>query len=133
MTQDISIHSTSEHDASPTTPMPDLEDGNVSQKGVREGKKHIRTGDKSNEVVVIPKNRLVIVFIGLMLTVFLAALDQTIVCMNSPPLSMTAYLFIATALPTIVRDLNGAENYAWIGTSYLLASAAFTPLYGRAR
>jgi MFS family permease len=46
---------------------------------------------------------------------------------------MTAYLFIATALPTIVQDLQGAENYAWIGTSYLLASAAFTPIYGRAR
>jgi len=40
----------------------------------------VRTGDKSNEAMVIPKNRIVIVFIGLMLTVFLAALDQTIVC-----------------------------------------------------
>jgi MFS family permease len=40
---------------------------------------------------------------------------------------------LATALPTIVADLNGAENYSWVGTSYLLASAAFTPLYGRAR
>lgn len=38
---------------------------------------------------------------------------------------------IATALPTIVQDLNGGEDYSWVGTSYLLASAAFTPLYGR--
>jgi len=44
-------------------------------------KKKVRTGDKDNEEMVLPKNRLVIVFIGLMLTVFLAALDQTIVCM----------------------------------------------------
>ena len=59
------------------TPMPDLEEGG-SKNG---GKKHtVRTGDKSNEEVIIPKNRLFIVFIGLMLTVFLAALDQTIVC-----------------------------------------------------
>ena len=43
----------------------------------------VRTGDKSNEALVIPKNRLVIVFIGLMLTVFLAALDQTIVCTHT--------------------------------------------------
>ena len=42
-------------------------------------------------------------------------------------------LILATALPTIVNDLNGAENYSWIGTSYLLASASFTPIYGRAR
>jgi hypothetical protein len=44
------------------------------------GKKNVRTGDKTNEEVVLPKNRIFIVFIGLMLTVFLAALDQTIVC-----------------------------------------------------
>ena len=48
--------------------------GGSSKKG------SVRTGDKSNEALVIPKNRLIIVFIGLMLTVFLAALDQTIVC-----------------------------------------------------
>jgi hypothetical protein len=41
--------------------------------------KHIRTGEEEHEQLVIPHNRLVIVFIGLMLTVFLAALDQTIV------------------------------------------------------
>lgn len=58
------------------TPMTDLEHG--SGNGAK--KKHVRTGDKSNEQIVIPKNRLVVVFIGLMLTVFLAALDQTIVC-----------------------------------------------------
>jgi MFS family permease len=40
-------------------------------------------------------------------------------------------VYSATALPTIIADLNGGENYAWVGTSYLLASAAFTPLYGR--
>jgi hypothetical protein len=84
MTSDINIHSTPEHDAA-TTPMSDLEHGNVSPKEVVAEKKHIRTGDKSNEVLVLPKNRLVIVFIGLMLTVFLAALDTTIVCMNPPP------------------------------------------------
>lgn len=60
-----------------TTPMTDLEEGG-SKNG--EKKHSIRTGDKSNEQVIIPKNRLFIVFIGLMLTVFLAALDQTIVC-----------------------------------------------------
>jgi len=40
----------------------------------------VRTGEEESEQLVIPYNRLVIVFVGLMLTTFLAALDQTIVC-----------------------------------------------------
>jgi hypothetical protein len=44
--------------------------------------RRILTGEEENEQLVIPKNRINIVFIGLMLTVFLAALDQTIVCNN---------------------------------------------------
>jgi hypothetical protein len=76
MAQDIKSQSALEQDATTAMPMTDVEQG--------EHKKHVRTGDKSNEQIVIPKNRLVIVFIGLMLTVFLAALDQTIVCMASP-------------------------------------------------
>ena len=43
------------------------------------------------------------------------------------------WVTLATALPTIVEDLKGAENYSWVGSSYLLASATFTPIYGRAR
>jgi hypothetical protein len=103
----------------------DMEKGGDS----KENKPKIRTGDKDNEEMVLPKNRLVLVFIGLMLTVFLAALDQTIVCTS--PFYMS--LIIATALPTIVQDLKGGQDYSWVGTSYLLASAAFTPLYGRVR
>src|SRR5882762_10790604 len=46
----------------------------------------------------------------------LAALDQTIV---------------ATALPRIVSDLGGLEHLSWVVTSYLLASTASTPLWGK--
>jgi hypothetical protein len=88
----------------------------------------VRTGDKDNEEIVIPKNRIIIVFIGLMLTTFLAALDQTIVC---TALETRKCLLAATALPTIIEDLQGGQDYAWVGTSYLLASTAFTPIYGR--
>ena len=56
------------------------------------------------------------VFTALMLGMFLAALDQTIV---------------ATALPTIVGELGGVEHLSWVVTSYLLASTASTPLYGK--
>jgi EmrB/QacA subfamily drug resistance transporter len=56
------------------------------------------------------------IFVGLMLTVFLAALNQTIV---------------ATALPTIGRDFADFESLSWIVTSYLLTSTAVAPLYGK--
>ncbi len=54
--------------------------------------------------------------IGVFLGIFLAALDQTIV---------------ATALPRIVQDLGGMDKYAWVGTSYLLASTISVPIFGR--
>ncbi|EGN93322.1 hypothetical protein SERLA73DRAFT_189897 [Serpula lacrymans var. lacrymans S7.3] len=71
---------------------------------------------KDKEEHVIPKNKLGVVFLGLMCCTFLAALDQTIV---------------ATALPTIVADLGGGNNYSWVGSAYMLASAALGPLYGK--
>ncbi|WP_063832373.1 MULTISPECIES: MDR family MFS transporter [Streptomyces] len=54
--------------------------------------------------------------IGLMLGIFLSALDGQI---------------IGTALPTIVGDLGGLEHLSWAVTAYLLTSAAATPLWGR--
>src|SRR5581483_9171425 len=53
---------------------------------------------------------------GIMLAMFLGALDQTIV---------------ATALPTIGRRFGEIENLSWIVTAYLLTSTAVTPLYGK--
>ncbi len=55
------------------------------------------------------------ILISLMLTMFLAALDQTIV---------------ATALPTIGRQFSDAANLSWIITAYLLASTAVAPVFG---
>jgi EmrB/QacA subfamily drug resistance transporter len=56
------------------------------------------------------------VFGALMLGMFLAALDQTIV---------------STALPTIVGDLGGLNHLSWVVTAYLLAATISTPLYGK--
>ncbi len=53
---------------------------------------------------------------ALLLGLLLAALDQTIV---------------STALPTIVADLHGETHLSWVVTSYLLASTASTPLWGK--
>ncbi|KAH8109974.1 MFS general substrate transporter [Phellopilus nigrolimitatus] len=71
---------------------------------------------KAKEKHVLPRNRIFVVFSGLMLCVFLAALDQTIV---------------ATALPTIVSELQGGKNYSWVGSAYLLGAATLSPLYGK--
>src|SRR6202035_4547041 len=62
------------------------------------------------------RRSLALVFGGLMLVMFLAALDQTIV---------------ATALPTIVGDLGGLNPISWVVTAYLLAQTVVTPLYGK--
>jgi hypothetical protein len=61
--------------------------------------KHVRTGDKDNEELLIPKNRIIVVFIGLMLSTFLAALDQTIVCMSPPWMWFTQRLPYPRSLP----------------------------------
>ncbi len=53
---------------------------------------------------------------GLMMGMFLAALDQTIV---------------STALKSIVEEFDGLNHYTWVVTAYLLTSTASTPLYGK--
>ena len=57
-----------------------------------------------------------IVFVGLMAGMLLSALDQTIV---------------ATALPTIVGDLGGLKQLAWVVTAYILTSTVSVPLWGK--
>jgi EmrB/QacA subfamily drug resistance transporter len=58
----------------------------------------------------------IIIIAGLMLGMFLSALDQTIV---------------ATALPRISADLQGVAHLSWIVSAYLLTSTAATPIYGK--
>src|SRR6201988_1741050 len=55
------------------------------------------------------------ILMSLLLTMFLAALDQTIV---------------ATALPTIARQFHDVSNLSWVITAYLLASTAVAPVFG---
>lgn len=60
--------------------------------------------------------QILLVLSGLMLGMFLAALDQTIV---------------ATALPTMAGELGGLEHLSWVVTAYLLTSTVSAPLYGK--
>ena len=53
---------------------------------------------------------------GVLLAMFLSALDQTVV---------------STALPRMVADLGGFDRYTWVSTSYLVASTSILPIVGR--
>src|SRR5213080_1072771 len=64
----------------------------------------------------VSRQRLILIIIGVLLGMLLAALDQTIV---------------GTALPRIVANLGGLEHYAWVVTAYLLASTVSVPIYGK--
>lgn len=57
-----------------------------------------------------------LVFVGLVLAMLVAVTNQTMV---SP------------AMPVIVADLGGIENYAWIASSALLAAAVGVPVVGK--
>src|SRR5579862_1148203 len=61
------------------------------------------------------KDRRLIV-VSMMLPVFLGSIDQSI---------------LATSLPTIGRALGDVHNLPWLITSFLIASTALTPLYGK--
>lgn len=53
---------------------------------------------------------------GVLLGMFLSAMDQMIV---------------STAMPQIVRDLNGLEHLSWVFTAYMLAATVIVPIYGK--
>ncbi len=64
----------------------------------------------------VGRGRIAMVLAGVMLGMLLSALDQTIV---------------GTAMPRIIAELNGLQHYAWVFTSYLLASTVSVPIYGK--
>ncbi len=60
--------------------------------------------------------QILVVMGGLMVGMFLSALDQSIV---------------GTALPRITSDLGGLDKLSWVVTAYMLAATASTPLWGK--
>jgi len=56
------------------------------------------------------------VFIGIMLSIFLAAIESTVV---------------ATAMPTVVTSLGGIRIYSWVFSGFLLTQTVTMPLWGR--
>ena len=62
------------------------------------------------------RNRIYLVTAGIMLSLFLASMESTVV---------------ATAMPTIVGQLGGLEHYSWVFSAFMLASTTTVPLYGK--
>jgi predicted MFS family arabinose efflux permease len=72
--------------------------------------------DAGQPSVVLSKRRRWAVTMGLLLGIFLAALEATVV---------------STAMPTVVASLGGLDRYSWVFSAYLLTSTASVPLWGR--
>lgn len=70
----------------------------------------------SAPAAALTKRQIYTVFAGIMTGLFLSALDTNIV---------------GVALPTIVGELGGLQQIAWVGTAYMLTSTAATPLFGK--
>src|SRR5215211_9123465 len=62
------------------------------------------------------RKRIILVTAGIMLSLFLASMESTVV---------------ATAMPTMVGQLGGLEHYSWVFSAFMLASTTAVPLYGK--
>ena len=62
------------------------------------------------------KQHMVLLFVGLMLSMLLSALNQTV---------------LSTALPTIVGELHGVSDMLWVITAFILTSTISMPIYGK--
>jgi EmrB/QacA subfamily drug resistance transporter len=72
-------------------------------------------GRTASPAALSERSRLVVLG-AVLLALFLSSLDQTVV---------------GTALPRIVTDLHGSDQYAWVVTVYLLTSTITVPVYGK--
>ncbi|KAL2315627.1 MFS transporter [Schizosaccharomyces pombe] len=87
----------------------------VHKQSTEFSKQESVSNDDDTNIQLIPENNMKIVVPALILTLFLAALDNTIV---------------TTALPTIAEDFNDTSSSSWIGSAYVLASNAVLPAVG---
>ena len=87
-----------------------------NDNGVTTADKNVTGPPKDAEVVYPTGIKVVLVLVALCLSVFLVALDQTI---------------ISTAIPKITDEFNSISDIGWYGSSYLLTTTALQPTFGR--
>ncbi|KAK5801395.1 major facilitator superfamily domain-containing protein [Linnemannia elongata] len=100
--------------------VPTSVDGEVEENGEAEveeiGDEGVLPTGYVDQSRVLPRKELVFVFVALMIVIFLASLDQTIV---------------SVLIPALGKAFNAPQYIAWVGTSYLLTNTATQPLYGK--
>lgn len=79
------------------------------------GSKHA-PAPRQDDFIQLPRRTVVLTMAGVMLAMFLASLDQTVV---------------GTAMPRIIADLGGFDRFTWVTTAYLVASTTVVPVVGR--
>jgi EmrB/QacA subfamily drug resistance transporter len=71
---------------------------------------------EGSSIMDAKKSNIRLVVAGLMLGLFMAALDQTIV---------------STAMTTIIKKLGGFESFIWVYSAYMIAMVVSTPIFGK--
>ena len=69
-----------------------------------------------NDTEPMKTSAIILLFVGLMIAMFMFSLNQTV---------------LATALPTIVGELDGVDQMLWVSTAFMLASTIMMPIYGK--
>ena len=80
------------------------------------GRSGIEAEAEERPHVILSRNRRWVVTAGILLGMFLAALEATVV---------------GTAMPTIIASLGGLDRYSWVFSAFLLASTVTVPVWGR--
>jgi EmrB/QacA subfamily drug resistance transporter len=74
------------------------------------------TIDTATPLLVLPRKQRMAVTAGVMMGMFLAALEATVV---------------GTAMPTVIASLGGLQHYSWVFSAYLLTSTVTVPVWGK--
>ncbi|MEU7026250.1 MFS transporter [Streptomyces sp. NPDC046275] len=105
------------HEAPPAGPGPEDPSGAAAPSGPAGASEASSPADPGPDAAAaLDPRRVRLVFVGLMLALLLAALEQMIV---------------ATALPKIVGELQGLDRMSWAITAYLLTATIGLPVYGK--
>ena len=86
-----------------------------SNQGLRAGEM-TKTPEDHNTSEPMTTSAIILLFVGLMIAMFMFSLNQTV---------------LATALPTIVGELDGVDQMLWVSTAFMLASTIMMPIYGK--
>ena len=86
-----------------------------SNQGLKTGEMP-RTTEDHDADEPMKTSAIILLFVGLMIAMFMFSLNQTV---------------LATALPTIVGELDGVDQMLWVSTAFMLASTIMMPIYGK--